>query len=165
MEQEGKLLDWDEAAPRILELLAQLEDANIDFGSLVWENEWDRRDVFEEIQTLRQMLRDGITESSLGTSLVKKVMEAGPKEIMSDLEAALRRERSRNWELSYHIRDVEEDKLKLKNRLRESVPLKNENPLSKAKTVMELELEVELAELRERLRDPKGHGRGRSKSM
>lgn len=165
-EPEGKIFDWDEAVPKILDLLHQLESANISFGSLVWKYDWERRDMLEDIQALRQMLREGITQSSLRISLVEKVMEAGPSEIISDLEAALRAERSRNWELSYHVRDVEEDKWKLQMRLRDSVPVaKGDNPLSRAKTAMELTLEMEVAELRELIRDPKRTGRGRSKSV
>lgn len=119
--------------------------------------------MLEDIQSLRQMLREGITASSLSSSLVQKILEAGPRDIMSDLEAALRAERSKNWELSYHARDVEEDKLKLQMKLRDSVPATNvQNPLSKAKTAMELTLEMEVAELREMIRNPKGRGRSKS---
>ncbi|KAK5658172.1 hypothetical protein OQA88_2145 [Cercophora sp. LCS_1] len=157
--------DWDAAIPRILDLIRQLEAANIDFGALVWEYEWDMRDMLEEIQGLRQLLRQGITESSLASSHVKKSLEAGPREIISDLEAALRAERSKNWELSYYARDVEEDKWKLQMKLRDSIPAGGDrNPLSKAKTALEITLEAEIAELREAIRNPKG-GRGRAKSV
>ncbi|KAK4450534.1 hypothetical protein QBC34DRAFT_448182 [Podospora aff. communis PSN243] len=162
---EGTLHDWDAAVPRIQDLIYQLEKINADFGALVWEYEWDRRDMLEDIQSLRALLRDGISGSSIESSQVKRAMEAGPRGIIADLEAALRAERSKNWELSYHARDVEEDKWKLQVRLQNSVPVGDaQNPLSKAKTALELALELEVAELQEMIRNSSG-GRGGSKSV
>lgn len=155
--------NWDEAVPRILALLRQLEEANADFGALVWEYVWERRDMLEDIQILRQILREGITEAALSSPQVQQALEAGPLEIIADLEAALRAERSKNWELSYRVRDVEEDVWKLQERLRNSVPATTaQDPLSNAKTAMELALEMEVAELREIIRNPKGRGRSKS---
>lgn len=155
--------NWDHAVPRILELLDQLEEAQAEFGALVWEYEWDRRDMLEDIHSMRQMLREGLVASSLFHSQVQRVLDADSKEIIADLEAALRAERSKNWELSYYARDVEEDRWKLQVRLRDSVPAQDgRNPLSKAKTAMERALETEVAELRESIRNPKGRGRSKS---
>ncbi|KAK0716519.1 hypothetical protein B0T21DRAFT_375072 [Apiosordaria backusii] len=155
--------NWDEAVPRILELLDQLEEANAEFGALVWEYDWERRDMLEDIQSMRQMLREGIVESSFFHSQIQRVLDADATEIISDLEAALRAERSKNWELSYYARDIEEDKWKLQVRMREIIPARdNLDPLSKAKTAMERALEMEIAELRETIRNPKGRGRSKS---
>ncbi|KAK4461465.1 hypothetical protein QBC42DRAFT_178484 [Cladorrhinum samala] len=155
--------NWDGAVPRILELLDQLEEAQAEFGAMVWEYEWDRRDMLEDIHSMRQMLREGLVASSLFHSQVQRVLDADSKEIIADLEAALRAERSKNWELSYYARDVEEDRWKLQVRLRDSVPAQDgRNPLSKVKTAMERALEMEIAELRESMRNPKGRGRSKS---
>lgn len=155
--------NWDAAVPRILELLDRLEEANIYFGSLVWEHDWEKRDLIEDIQSMRQMLREGLAESSLYHSQVRRVLDANAREVISNLEAALRAERSKNWELSYYARDIEEDKWKLQVKLRDSVPgQKDWNPLSRAKTAMERALEMEIAELTEKIRNPKGRGRAKS---
>ncbi|KAK0665943.1 hypothetical protein QBC41DRAFT_399334 [Cercophora samala] len=155
--------NWDEAVPRMLQLLDRLEQANAYFGALVWEHDWEKRDLIEDIQSMRQMLREGLAESSFYHSQVQRILDADTREIISDLEAALRAERSKNWELSYYARDIEEDKWKLQVSLRDSVPAQDKrNPLSKAKTAMEHALEMEIVELRERLRNTKGRGRSKS---
>ncbi|KAK3988898.1 hypothetical protein QBC44DRAFT_397124 [Cladorrhinum sp. PSN332] len=155
--------NWDEAVPRILELLDQLEEANAEFGAVVWEYDWERRDMLEDMLSMRQMLREGILELDIFHSQIQQVLDADAVEIISDLEAALRAERAKNWDLSYRVRDVAEDKWKLQLRLRDMVPANDGiNPLSKAKTALERALEMEVTELRESIRNPKGRGRSKS---
>ncbi|KAK4161626.1 hypothetical protein QBC43DRAFT_323325 [Cladorrhinum sp. PSN259] len=154
---------WDKGVPQILQLLDQLEESNAEFGAVVWEYDWERRDMLEDLQSIRQILREGILHSSLYHSTVQRVLGADSREVISDLEAALRAERSKNWELAYYARDIEEDRWKLQVMLRSSVPVQDGlDPLSKAKTALERALELQIAELRESIRNPKGRGRSKS---
>ncbi|KAK4203135.1 hypothetical protein QBC40DRAFT_167567, partial [Triangularia verruculosa] len=130
---------------------------------LAWRFDWEKRDLIEDLQSMRQLLREGLAESSLRHSLIRRALDAGTSKTISDLEAALRAERSKNWELCYYARDIEEDKWKLAARLRDSVPTQiGSNPLSKAKTVMYHALEMEMLGLREKARNLKGRERSRS---
>ncbi|KAK4222935.1 hypothetical protein QBC38DRAFT_488750 [Podospora fimiseda] len=156
--------NWDEAVPRILGLLDRLEAANAHFGGIIWQYDWDRRDMHEEIQVMRHLLREGIinlkSPSFVSVSTIPKVLDALDKEIILDLEEALRLERAKNWELSYYARDLEEDKWRLEVMMRDmrlEPSLGSKNAMFSnlvPKTALEKALEMEVAELKETIRNP-----------
>ena len=154
--------DLDRRAARILTLLAKLGRAAERMGSLAWESEWDRTDLIEDVQSLRQMLRETIATGN-PPQRAREMLEAGVEQRIADLEVALRHERSRNWELEHRCRDLDEDVWNLQRQLRNSVPAGNvgTRPLQ-LRTALETALQTRIAELERQIRNPTGRGRSRS---
>lgn len=158
--------DFDERMRRIYMLLHQLEQAIKRITSLAWEADYQRSDSLEEIQVLRQLLRDGIYFSDrddMPSALIEAV-EASRDNVVTDLSAALLAEKAKNWELSYQCKDMDEDIWELSSKLRNSIiPMGNvTHPRWRQKTAMEQALEDKVVELEGKLRNPKGRGRSAS---
>ena len=147
--------ELEQRASKILALLKKLEQSIRDLMSVAWEQEYERRDMLEEMQGLNQLLQETIAM-------------IGPPELSQEAASALAKyldervlvEKSRNWELGYQCRDLQEDLLKLQLQLRSSVPVKDiAHPPWKERTAMEKAMADRIVELEDRLRNPKGRGR------
>jgi len=156
--------ELEEGLQRILHLLTRLEKAVEEISSLAWEAEWDRNDLLEDMQSLRQLLHERIPRRGQATTPPPpSEREADREARVRGLEVALRVERSRNWELRELCADHEETIGKYEMQLRNSVPVGDVRRLSrKPRTALEAELENEIMRLRIRIEYPARRGRSRS---
>jgi len=151
-------------------LLSKLDQALVGLGSLAWELDYDRSDLVEDVQNLRQLLRETIAGKSdfhdphSRPRLLEDAMNVSLEERIADLELSLRMERSRNWELDYRCNDLAEEIGRLENQLRNTITVADSlRPPWQPRTAMERALEGRILDLQDQIRNPKG--RGRSSSM
>ncbi|KAK4186015.1 hypothetical protein QBC35DRAFT_502443 [Podospora australis] len=157
--------DLNERAGRILALLSKLEQAASAITSLAWEREWERNDLLEDVQSLRQIIRETVARSSHNAlpSGAKGVIEAGIQEKMQDLETALKMEKSKSWELEEQCKDMGEDIGMLERQLRNSIAVGDvKSPPVLPRTALEKALQDRILELEDRMRNPMSRGRSRS---
>ncbi|KAK0734067.1 hypothetical protein B0T26DRAFT_686936 [Lasiosphaeria miniovina] len=150
--------DLERRASKILCLLAKLELSIRDIASIAWEVEYERRDLIEDIYGLDQLLKEAVSLMAPPELSSQAVTALGKY-----FDEALIKEKSKNWELEYQCRDLEEDLWKLQLQLRSSVPVEDiTHPRWKPRTAMEKNLEDRIVELEDRLKHPKGRARSNS---
>ncbi|KAL8354939.1 hypothetical protein RB601_000634 [Gaeumannomyces tritici] len=133
--------------------------------SLAWEQEYQIRDLAQEVQRLRSALRDSISVSDRVDPPLKPrtalevVYEGRVKAAESHVADLL----TKNWELKWRCRDLREHIKWLEMQLREDVSPGDVNwPSLEPKTALESSLEKKILELEEKMHNPKGRGRSSS---
>lgn len=145
--------------------MGRLEEETKNLTAIAWEQEYERRDLVEDMQSLQQLLRDNLALRKTEDLpwWLKSVLESETDEKIQRLEITLRAQRSRNWELTYYCRDLEEDLRKLEMQLQNSIPAADiEHPPWRPRTAMEEALAARIKELEAKIRNPKGRGRSNS---
>ncbi|KAK0703667.1 hypothetical protein B0T26DRAFT_757185 [Lasiosphaeria miniovina] len=154
----------------VLDQVSALEGIISRSISKSWEQEYRCKDLADEISRLKRQLRDSVPLGSRDGSSEAPVtaLEASLGERIIYLETRLARvverlgdEISRNWELEYRCKDLNENVLRLKTELRDCVRQSDvASPRLNPRAALERSLEDRIM-----LEGGVGQTRARSKSM
>lgn len=155
-----------DVASQVADLERMLEDK--------WTEEYNSRDLAEEVLRLKDQLRNSAPFSpGKPPKTPATALEARLEEKVEELEIKVERleqkygdAMSQNWGLRYRCKDLSESVWRLEEQLRDSVTLSDaQRPPHRAKTALERKLESELLGLQWELRYGKFCPRPRRKSV
>lgn len=154
--------DLDSRAERLILLVWCLMALLNQEMSTAWEENYRIRDLTEEVQRLRDALRDTVSYADRADPPLKPrtALEAMNERRVKVAEGHVSDLLSENWELNWRCRDLQERVRRLETQLRNSVSLSDaQRPPWKPKTALERALEKRILELERQIHNPKGRER------